>query len=537
MRIPIEWNLNITKTEFIKLFPNMPTYLFETKPASDKDLTDNYLVYKLWRLNNLYTIVNKWSQRIPFKPNHAQILVYYYYLQHPRLIILKSRQQGISTLWLIMYFDKCITEADVTAGLMAQGKREAAILLTRTKLLWDTLDQNIKNFLMLTTVKDNTEAVKFTNGSQILIGVSFRSQTLQALHISEFGKIANENPKRAEETKTGTLQAIAPGNAAIIESTAEGDNDFKEMWDDAEGVIPEERGPKDFLPVFLSWADDPDCLLGVPQKDTKESIEYFDEHENNGWTFTDEQKWWWIAQYRELKTKIYQEYPLTPEEAFRASRQGAYWHNAWKDFGIIGIHGTEIVEPHLYNPRLPLQGVMDLGVNDTNTVSLFQYYNKRRTIIWEYGNNNQGVKHYANKIKKFCTLIRAVPPTLFLPHDAKKRSQVDLVTAEDAYRAEGFSVIMLDRPLNKLEAINHVRGEIEAGNIEVDFDCPYCRAVFTNYSREWDDKLNQWKKEPKHDEWSHWADMIVYMTIASITDPYTKRYVESRRPRPAGFAV
>jgi len=532
----IPWNLSIPRTEFLQRFPTMDPYLFETEPASDKDMVENYLPSRLWRLVNLYTIVDKWGQRIHFTPNRAQVIVYWYFLQHPRLIILKSRQQGISTLWLIMFFDTAITIPDYTGGLMAQGKREASILLTRTKLLWSTLDENVKGFLMLALVKDNTDTVEFTNNSQVLIGVSFRSQTLQALHISEFGKIANENPKRAEETKTGSLQAIAQGNAAIIESTAEGTNEFRYMWDEAEGVKPEERAPKDFLPVFLSWHEDPDCNLAIDQSSTQESLDYFSEHELNGWTFTREQKNWWISQYRELKTKIYQEYPLTAEEAFKASRMGAYWHNAWKDFGLIGAVDSPDHVPHLYNPQLPLYCFMDLGVNDTNTVGLIQFYNKRRTIVWEYGNSNQGVKHYAMKIKQFTSSIGASLPQLFLPHDGTKRSQVDLQTAEQAYREEGFTVIMLERPTNKLVAINQVRSEIEKSYVEVDQACPYCIATFANYSREWDPKLEQWKKEPKHDEWSHWADLVIYITMPALKDPYTVTYGSGRR-RPQGHAV
>ncbi|MGY2498704.1 hypothetical protein ACW4UO_30035, partial [Klebsiella pneumoniae] len=104
-------------------------------------------------------------------------------------------------------------------------------LLERTKFLWDKLDPDIKAYLNRSLEKDNAKSFTFNNHSQIFIRVSFRSTTLQRLHISEFGKIANHSPKKAKEVKTGTLQALAVGNTGVIESTAEGRNMFKEMWD------------------------------------------------------------------------------------------------------------------------------------------------------------------------------------------------------------------------------------------------------------------------------------------------------------------
>ena len=504
------WNLNIPEYVFDSIYDGkVDKTIFKNVPSSDQEFIEEFLTSKLYRMNNMYVIIDKKGAKNLFKMNWSQHMVHNYGYLHPRLIILKSRQQGISTYYLILYFDDAITIDDLSIGLMAQGKRESSILLTRSKLLIDEMDPAISNFLNVKTKKDNTEQLDFFNGSKVLIGVSFRSQTLQRLHISEFGKIANENPKRAEETKTGTLQAIAPGNTVAIESTAEGDNEFKYMWDEATEVLPEERAPKDFLPVFLSWFDDPDCRLSIYQRPTRESEEYFSRHEANGWEFSQEQKNWWISQYRELKTKIKQEYPLTPTEAFEASRQGAYWHRAWQDFGELGE----------YDPRLPSYIVMDLGINDTNAVLMFQYYRKRRVYFWEYNNNNQGVKHYVEVIRAECRRRDMPLPELFLPHDSVKRAQTDLKTAYELYEDYGFVVNLLDRPKNKLEAIENVRNQIELGGIAVNAeDCPYMVKTMANYSREWDAKLEAWKKEPLHNFWSHIADAVVYGEMCDVPD-------------------
>ena len=143
---------------------------------------------------------------------------------------------------------------------MAQDSSAAESLLQRVKLLWDNLDDSIKDYVQIQNTKDNTKEFSFNNGSSIFIRTSFRSGTLQRLHISELGKIANNYPQKARETKTGSLQAIAVGNTVVVESTAEGDNMYKDMWDTAVAYAGELTG-KDFKPIFLSWLDDPDLSL------------------------------------------------------------------------------------------------------------------------------------------------------------------------------------------------------------------------------------------------------------------------------------
>jgi len=230
--------LRITEQDFNELYPDLVGWYnhFNQPPPHDisrEDFEQYYLSSKLWRINNVYTVINKEGTPVIFRMNRAQHVVYAAARNHPRVIILKSRQQGISTFWLVSFFDDCMFGKTLSVGLMAQGTDEATTLLERVKILWDNLDDGVKQFAGVRVVKDNTKEYGFSNGCTMFIRVSFRSTTLQRLHISEFGKIANANPTRAKETKTGTLQALGKGNAGIIESTAEGRNDFKLMWDSA----------------------------------------------------------------------------------------------------------------------------------------------------------------------------------------------------------------------------------------------------------------------------------------------------------------
>ena len=64
--------------------------------------------------------------------------------------------------------------------------------------------------------------IKFANGSGAYAGTSLRGDTPTRLYISELGKTSTFAPSKAEEIKSGALNAITPGNLVTIESTHEG---------------------------------------------------------------------------------------------------------------------------------------------------------------------------------------------------------------------------------------------------------------------------------------------------------------------------
>jgi hypothetical protein len=441
----------------------------------------------------------------------SQHKVYAASLRHPRIIILKSRQQGISTLWLVSFFDDTITNPDFSIGLMAQGQDEAATLLERTKILWDELDPVVKAYLDIEVSKDNTKEFSLTNGSNIFIRTSFRSTTLQRLHISEMGKIANKYPEKAQETKTGTLQAIAPGNTAVIESTAEGANLFKDMWDNAIKHIGQ-LSKKDFYPVFLSWIDDPDCVLDAPQVISPKHADYFIKLEAElGQKLTDNQKNFWIVQYRELGEKIYQEYPSSPIEAFMATKDGAYYARLYLEF----VKGSGREKEGMYDRNLDVQVAVDLGMNDTNSLVIFQTYKNEIRIIDEVCDNGQQISYYTDILKSkpyFENITRVI-----LPHDAEVKELTSGKTRSQVFEEElmGIDIVVLTRA-DVNEGIEQVRQVLK--NLWIDPKCDYLISCLYNYKKEWDEKRERWRDKPCHDEYSNGADCLRYMAVGSERD-------------------
>lgn len=531
--------LSITREEFREIYKGLPILeyedLFYVEPKDETDILMNYLPSKLWRLNNLYYIVDKKGKRRKFVMRRAQHLVYAAALRHPRVIVLKSRQQGISTLWLVSYFDDGVCNKDLHIGLMAQGNDEAEALLERTKILWDELSPAVKAFLGIRLVVNNTKEFKLSNGCKIFVRTSFRSATLQRLHISEMGKIANENPKKAKETKTGTLQTIAPGNTAVVESTAEGDNMFKEMWD-AAVTYGQQLASKDFMPVFLSWLDDPDCNEEVDQEITKSAAKYFARLEERlGIKLTRTQKNFWVAQYRELGDDIYQEYPADPIEAFMATKEGTYYAEQYMMWVVE--HNRQVKD--LYDDRLDVQVAIDLGMNDTNVLTVFQTHEQSFRIFDEFADNGHMIKHYTDWMKQqewFDNLTHVI-----LPHDAVVRDLTSGKTREEVFIEElktdkngkpvkhPITITVLERS-DKNSGIENVRRII--GNLWIDTKIEYLKDCFLNYKKQWNEKLQRFNNEPLHDEYSNGADSIRYMALgARMGTHYINRFQRAQEMR------
>lgn len=153
-------------------------------------------------------------------PNDAQR--YFFKNRHTKNIILKARQLGFSTLIDIDVLDDTLFSSYHTNGIIAQDKDKAKDLYdNKVKFAYDNIPKWLKDNFQ-TRIDRQGEIKLDNNNCSISVGTSFRSGTLQYLHISEYGKICAKYPEKAREIKTGSLNAIGPKQQVTIESTAEG---------------------------------------------------------------------------------------------------------------------------------------------------------------------------------------------------------------------------------------------------------------------------------------------------------------------------
>ena len=163
-----------------------------------------------WRLDHLYYITDKRGVKLVFKPNWAQTQLYndlHYYN-----IILKARQLGITTFVTLLFLDTAIFNSNVSCGIVADTEENAKYIFRKIKFAYDNLPESLKD--LRAAQIDSAKELTFSNGSLIRVGTSLRSATFQYLLISEFGKIAAEDFRRANEIITGSLNTIASDRTA-----------------------------------------------------------------------------------------------------------------------------------------------------------------------------------------------------------------------------------------------------------------------------------------------------------------------------------
>lgn len=266
-------------------------------------------------------IRDKKSKIIPLKLNEPQ-LKYYNVIKElkkqrkpVRIIILKARQMGFSTETEAIFFKETVTKPNVNTAIVAHKEDSTTNLFNMSKLMYDQLPEAIKpdkkasNAKELVFDKENGTGLKskikcFTAGGS---GIG-RSDTLNNLHLSELAFWAGDK----KETLTGLLQAVPndPDTMIVIESTANGYEYFKELWDDAVD------GKNDFVPLFIGWNELQEYKMTYTGFElTKEEKEL---QKRYGLTL-DQLTWrrWCIANNCGNDVEQFrQEYPINPEEAF-----------------------------------------------------------------------------------------------------------------------------------------------------------------------------------------------------------------------------
>lgn len=292
-------------------------------------------------IENCLKIKTKSGTVVPFRLNDAQRKLYAVAKRQQdagkpvRLIILKARQLGFSTLTEGLIFHACATRRNVNALIVAHREDATANLFRMSKLFYDELPAPVKPMLRAS----NAQELVFENPSKLRSerearpglrsrircataggrGIG-RSDTLQCVHLSEYAFWPDGADGKAS-TLAGILQAVPslPGTMVVIESTANGFEDFKERWDAAVA------GENDFEPVFFAWFENPDYSMPVVP-----GTEWTPEERDlkAAYRLTDGQlQWrrWCIANNCGGSLDMFrQEYPASPGEAFLHSGTGVF---------------------------------------------------------------------------------------------------------------------------------------------------------------------------------------------------------------------
>lgn len=192
------------------------------------------------------TVVTKTNEEVPFVLNPIQ--ANYINAATSKDIILKARQQGFSSLILAVFCADYLLRENSLSVVVADTADNAIDLLARVKRYTAAFEHATRTKVP-TKYDTKYEMYNLTMNSRYIIGTSEnyqfgRSKTITNLHLSE-GAFYKQFMKLLAAAGT----AVIPTGRTIVETTANGFNDFKTFWDTSM------RGDTGFKPHFFKASD------------------------------------------------------------------------------------------------------------------------------------------------------------------------------------------------------------------------------------------------------------------------------------------
>jgi hypothetical protein len=486
----------------------------------------------VWRLHNLYRIVDKHGKEVPFVPTPEQsaIIEAVYVLKQMRHAILKARQLGMSTLIALMIFDACYFGENIQGSIVDLTQAHASAKLKKIRFAYEKLGP-----LRERVLQNSEKVMAWVNGSGISAGKSARGGTNQWLHISEWGPIAHEDPKRSEEIKTGALPSAENG-IVFVESTFKGGKGghFYDLLKTAMETPEAHRTDKDFRFWFFPWYLDKGYTLeGPPEAIPAQINDYLDRKGSElGVTFTTGQRLWYAKTKAEQGIFMFREYPTTVEEALSAPVDGSIYGDL-----ITSLRSRGRVIPFEYERSSPVFTAWDLGWSDSTSVHMFQCVGRDILVPWHTREKGKTAAQMAQMLAATGIPLAAH----YVPHDAANANAATGSSYKGELAKAGLNnIIVVPRTVDIWTGINQARDILP----RCMFSVPQCQKLIESleaYHTKDTSNGGIVSKEPVHDWASHDADGFRTMAEAlnlGLVTPAVARKAIAQTPRfPDGSVV
>jgi hypothetical protein len=483
------------------------------------ELTDQW-AEPLWRLNNLYVITDKDGRRVDFSMNTAQEALFRE--MHNQNVILKARQRGFTTFIQLFMLDACVFNSGIRAGTIAHTLPDAQVIFRdKVRFPYDNLPDRIKE--LVPARNDNTTELLLANNSGIRVGVSLRSGTLQYLHVSEYGKICAKFPEKAREVRSGALNTVDKNQIVFVESTAEGqDGHFFEQCQaartlrNAGGALT----PMDFKFHFSPWWEDETYTLPAGSVEIPASyLDYFARLAGLGIKLAPDQKAWYVKKAEQQQGDMKREFPSTPDEAFEAAIEGAYYADQ-----LARMEMDKRLTRLPIDTGIPVMTTWDLGLNDACSIWFVQVVGREIRWVDYYENSGFGLEHYVQEIRKRREQHGFVFGDHYFPHDVNNGEISNGKSRFDTLVSLGIQPVAVPRVQNVNDGINAARRMLGQSLIDP-IRCERGLKALRNYRKEWDEDRATFRDKPFHNWASHGADSL---------RNFAQGYVEPQIVRPRG---
>lgn len=337
-------------------------------------------------------IMHKKRQRLArFEMNRAQSELLKALQSHNRIIVLKARQLGVSTLTRAWNFWQAYTADQPRQYAVISHTRSSAEELHRIE---KTFYNNLPAPLRLPLERASARTLKFENtGAELRTYTAggkggARSFAMNSAHLSEFAFYENQ-----EEVMATVMAAVGEGQV-VIESTP---NVYGDMFHTlVKGAV---EGTNEWKLVFFPWY--------INEAYTDEAPDHFvlsnrEQKVSNTFELDKGQMWWRRKQVRTLGAEKFQrEYPATIEECFSAAGAFFFDPDALKIIEPVdmGSHEHRLYSDPVEGERYVLGVDVGAGVGKKGDFSAISVVSaSTRQPVYHYISNSVSPSRLAEKI-------------------------------------------------------------------------------------------------------------------------------------------
>jgi pimeloyl-ACP methyl ester carboxylesterase len=179
-----------------------------------------------------------------------------------RVKVTKARQMGITTDLCISALHYALFNPSVKVGIAAQHSKTAQEIFGIVRTAYDNLPPWLRKAPPFRERKNSSTTLAFANGSAILVGTAnsafWRGQTFQRMLLTEAAFYNS-----LKDTITAVAQVVPDDGQIVLETTANGPNDWQDFWTQDNGYIP----------LFFAWTSDESYVSNDPLPDDLNPIE------------------------------------------------------------------------------------------------------------------------------------------------------------------------------------------------------------------------------------------------------------------------
>lgn len=163
-----------------------------------------------------------------------------------------------------------------------------------------------------------------------------------------------------------------------------------------------------------------------------------------------------------------------------------------------------------YDQMLKVHTWWDLGIGDSTTIGFFQVYGNQWRMIDYYEATGEGLPHYINLLQSKDYQYGEH----FAPHDIRVR---ELGSGKSRLETDAELGLEFQVAPNMAidDGINAAR--MRFNTLWIDSEkCKLFIEAISQYRKEWNDKMGEYKARPLHDWTSHAADMLRYWAVTDF---------------------